>query len=90
MVTKTDTQQYMLTTIDNPYSPFTQYDEWLAYDEGHQYFSNGLLARYVHSSDDLSAEDQDQAINSGMLELIQDNPFGMYRMVTKDDDTSES
>ncbi len=26
-----------LTTVDNPYDPFTQWDEWYAYDEGKGY-----------------------------------------------------
>ena len=35
----------MLTTVDNPYSPFTQFDDWYSYDvlKGHNTCS--LLAR---------------------------------------------
>lgn len=79
----TTSQQYMVTTIDNPYSPFTQWDEWLALDEAMGYYTPGLLARYTTSSDTLSDVDQSDAINAGIDELIEDNPFGMYRKVTE-------
>lgn len=76
--------QYMVTTIDNPYNPFTQYEEWLALDEALGYYTNGLLARYTYSSDDLSDDDQQSAINDGIDSLLEINPFGMYRKVTAD------
>lgn len=85
-----DQPQYMVTTTDNPYSPFTQYDLWYGLDEALGYHSTGLLARYVHTSDDLSSDDQLDAINQGIDELVSDNPFGMYRKVTADSYSSKS
>ena len=76
---------YMLTTIDNPYDPFTQYDEWYALDRTLGYYTAGLLARYVITSDELSDLDQIQSINQGIDEIVKDNPFGMYRKVSPDD-----
>ena len=35
----------MLTTIDNPYDPFTEYDRWLEFDEEKGYFTNSYLQR---------------------------------------------
>jgi hypothetical protein len=81
----TTNKQYMLTTLDNPYNPFTQYDEWYALDEARGYHSTGLLARYVVTSDALSPADQENAIQQGLNELIQDNPYGMYKKVSTDD-----
>jgi hypothetical protein len=81
----TEDKAYMLTTIDNPYNPFTQYDEWYALDEARGYHSTGLLARYAITSDELSFKDQEIAINLAINEIIHDNPFGMYKKVTKDD-----
>ncbi len=81
----TEDQNYMLTTIDNPYSPFTQYDEWYALDEAYGYHSTGLLARYVYNSDELSPKDQFDAVNLGINQIINDNPFGMYKKVLASD-----
>lgn len=36
-----------LTTKDNPFSYFDQYDEWLAYDQDKGYFTNALVARIM-------------------------------------------
>lgn len=32
-----------LTTFDNPYSPYEQFEEWYRYDTDHGYNSSGLL-----------------------------------------------
>lgn len=36
-----------LTTKDNPFSYFDQYDEWLVFDEDKGYFTNALVARLM-------------------------------------------
>ncbi len=85
MSTTRTNDQVMITTIDNTYNPFTQYEEWFALDEARGYHSTGLLARYVYSSYDLSDQDQAIAIAQGIEELIKANPFGMYRKVVPSD-----
>ncbi len=37
--------QCMLTTVDNPYDPFDQFDEWFNYDMDLGYNSSAYLAR---------------------------------------------
>ena len=37
----------MLTTIDNPYNPFTNFDEWWAFDISHGYNTCAYLSRIV-------------------------------------------
>jgi hypothetical protein len=71
----------MLTTVDNPFDPFTQFDEWYAFDEEHGYHTTGFLARVVRSSDELSEADQDQAIEDGIDEIVKENVLGLYRKV---------
>lgn len=46
--------EMMLTTIDNPFNPFTQWDEWKRYDEDKKYYTCSYLARIAKTSDDLS------------------------------------
>ena len=46
--------EHMLTTVDNPYDPFTEYDEWFTFDRALGYNTPGLLARVVKSSHELS------------------------------------
>ena len=75
--------QHMLTTVDNPYNPFTQWDDWYAFDVRHDYNTLALLARVVVMSDELSESDQSYAIEQGMNEIVKENVSGMHRMVTQ-------
>lgn len=75
--------QTKLTTIDNPFDPFIQFDEWFAFDVMKGYNTCSLLARVVYTSDALGEEDQQIAINNGIEDIIKLNPLGIYRKVYK-------
>lgn len=77
----------MLTTVDNPFSPFDQYSEWFAFDYAHGYNSVGLLARIAKLSDELSDADQSEAIEAAINEIVSENVTGMFRKVTKEVDS---
>lgn len=74
---------HMLTTIDNPYNPWTHYDEWFAWDAQAGYHTPGYLARIVRSSDELSDEDQSLAIEQAIEEIIEENVLGIYKRVAE-------
>lgn len=74
---------HMLTTIDNPFDPFTEYDEWEAYDESAGYYSSALLARITLSSDELSEADQDIALELAIDEIVKENTLGVYKKVSQ-------
>lgn len=57
MATNTKLKSCMLTTVDNPYDPFTQYDRWYAYDIEKGHNSCALLARIAMVSSSLSEEE---------------------------------
>lgn len=75
----------MLTTIDNPYSPYTEYDKWLQYDTAKGYNTNGYLARILRTSSELSDTLQDSDINNAMLQIIQENVYGVHRIINRND-----
>lgn len=75
----------MLTTIDNPYNPFTNYDEWLTYDLQMGYNTNSLLDRVANVSDELSDEDFDSIVFEAMKEIVKYNISGVHRLITKDE-----
>jgi hypothetical protein len=74
----------MLTTIDNPYDPFMQFDEWYAYDEDMGYHTTEYLARVTRSSDEWSEADQNLAINEAIDEICELNVLGIYKKVHKE------
>lgn len=75
---------YMLTTTDNPYDPFMQFDDWLAYDVGMGYHTCSLLARVVVTSEELSEADQDVAMELAIDSIVNENSLGNYRKLIKD------
>ena len=77
-------KEYMLTTVDNPYDPFTHFDEWLRYDIGKGYNTCNYLARVVQTSNELSDELNDRAINDAIDEICEYNWLGIYKKVTTD------
>lgn len=74
-------QEYMLTTIDNPFDPWTQWDEWFAWDQNAGYHTPGLLARITRTADDLSEADQHLAIQLAIEEIVRENVLGVFRKV---------
>ena len=72
----------MLTTVDNPFDPFTQFDDWQTFDENKGYNTCSYLARVVKTSDELSEEDEALAIDQGIDEIVKENILGIYRKVT--------
>lgn len=72
----------MLTTIDNPFNPLTDWDDWYNYDESKGYYTSEYLARITKTSNDLSEKDQDQAITEAIDEIIEMNPDGFYKKIT--------
>lgn len=75
----------MLTTIDNPFSPFTQWDEWVRYDEDKKYFTCAYLARIAKTSDELTDSDYEQAIENAINEIISLNINGLYAKIYEND-----
>lgn len=74
----------MLTTIDNPYDPFDEFDDWFSYDERHGYHTCGYLDRIAKASSSLSPEDQNFATSEAIDEILKYNVLGIYKKVSKD------
>ena len=67
-----------LTTIDNPFNPFTQFDEWFKFDEEAGYHSSSVLARLIHTSSELSEADQEEANSWAVSLMVDEDPLGIY------------
>lgn len=71
----------MLTTVDNPFDPFTQYDAWNVWDQSHGYNTMAFIARVIRTSDELSEADQQQAIDDAIDTIASENVSGMHKKV---------
>ena len=84
MTDTTEPIEYMLTTYDNPFNPFTRFDEWYAYDVANGYNTSAFLARVAFVSNDLSEAEQALAIQNAIDEIVKENVSGMHRKVSRD------
>lgn len=75
----------MLTTVDNPFNPLTDWDDWYNYDESKGYCTSGYLARIIKTSNELGEEEQDEAIEVAIDEIIELNPDGFYKKVKSEE-----
>lgn len=66
----TDKKEFMITTKDNPYNPFTQHDDWQAFDHQKGYYSEEYVARLAPTSFDLSDEENDMLIDQAIEDII--------------------
>lgn len=73
----------MLTTTDNPFDPFTQFDDWFSFDEQHGYHSCAYLARLAKTSEGLGTAENYQEIERAIDEVVKFNLTGNYKKVTK-------
>ena len=72
-----------LTTIDNPYNPFNQFDLWYQYDMDKGYSSCSYLDRVSYTSDSLSEEENDREIERAIDEIIKYDFMGIYKKITQ-------
>ena len=75
---------YMLTTVDNPFNPFTEWDEWYAYDQAKGYYTVELLGRIVLTSEEMSDADQLLAVEQGINDVLAMNDIGLYKKVSSE------
>lgn len=74
----------MVTTKDNPYDPFTQFDQWYAYDTLQGYNTCAYLARIAKTSPELSPIDQAIAVEEAVDEIVEMNLLGNYKKLVRD------
>jgi hypothetical protein len=74
----------MLTTVDNPHSPFDDFKSWYSFDISSGYHTLEFLGRIVNSSFDLSNSDIALATEQAIDEIVRENVSGVHRKVTKD------
>ena len=67
-----------LTTIDNPYNPFEQFDAWFQFDMDKGYCSCAYLDRIARTSSQLSEEENDKEIERAIDEIIKYDPLNLY------------
>lgn len=84
MSKKNEDQDYMLTTFDNPFNPFDDFETWFKYDMLLGHDSCGLLAKESSVSIVASDEINDEETILAMERIVSRFPM-IYRKVKKED-----
>lgn len=71
-----------LTTRDNPYSPFTEWKQWLSYDFSAGHNTNEKIARLANSVLDEEDEEAEAFLElQAFLFIIEHDPQNIYILV---------
>ena len=68
----------MLSTIDNPYDPFEQFDSWLLFDKEKGHNSCEILARTAKFSDDMTEKEINEETERAIDQIIKLDPLNIF------------
>ena len=74
-------QEFCITTKDNPYDPFTQWDLWYDWDEQIGYHTWSVLARICGDTSSMEPEEERLYNYDSMKRLMEINP--LYKIIFK-------
>ena len=72
-----------LSTIDNPFNPIDDYEQWLSYDISHGYNTSNWLANVAKTSDLLPIDDNNLEVERAIDEIVSIDPE-FFIKVTKE------
>ena len=73
----------MITTNDNPYDYFEQFDSWFMFDVEKGYYTCSYLARFTNVTDEMTQKEEDEEIERAIDEIIEHDPRKIYKKVRK-------
>lgn len=79
-----------LTTVDNPYNPFDDFEKWFMFDNIKGYGTCSYLARIARTSDALTPQENEQALETAIDEIIKLDVLNRYRKETKEASDQET
>ena len=68
----------MISTKDNPFDPFDDFNAWLLFDKEKGYDSNERVARLAHITEDMTEEESDKEFERAMDRLIEIDPLDIF------------
>ena len=78
--------QYALTTVDNPYDPFTDFDHWILFDNDHGYNCCGKVARVARTCDAFTERENDLEVERAIDEIVRLDFLNLYKKVGREID----
>lgn len=72
-----------LTTVDNPYNPFNEFNLWFLFDSEKGYNSCDYLGRIAKTSEQFTEEENNTEIERAIDEIIKYDFRNIYKKVVK-------
>ena len=69
----------MITTVDNPYDPRTDFEAWYMWDTGQGYNTSAYLDRVSAVAEEFPSAVQDRNVEDAIDEIIAIHSNGMYK-----------
>ena len=79
-----------ITTIDNPYNPLTQFEQWFNYDVLNGYNSCSYLARIARTSNAFTDEENAEEIEKAIDDIIKHDFLHIYKKIVMNDEELET
>ena len=77
-------RQTWVTTEDNPFDPFTQFDDWDRYDRDSGYHTCRHIAGLAQTSSALSEAENEAEIEEAVDRICMLNVLGNYKKVVRE------
>ena len=77
-----------LTTVDNPFNPFEQFDQWFMFDVNNNYDCCGRLMRIAKIEDDMTENEAEIEIERAIDEIVANDILGIYTKVVREYETN--
>ena len=73
----------MLTTVDNPYNPFNNFDDWYRFDKDNHHDSCERLAEILPDLDDANEVEAIKMTESAINYIVENDLLGEFTKVQK-------
>lgn len=72
-----------ITTVDNPFDPFDDFEQWFLFDVTKGYNTCDYLGRVARTSDSLSDAENAEAVEKAIDDIIKYDVMNVYRKVKR-------
>ena len=76
--------ELMLTTLDNPYDPKSQYPQWKTWDAENGYFTEEYIARIANIPVNVEIDDDlaiSRYVNAAIQSILENDTLEIYKLV---------
>ncbi len=74
-----------ITTIDNPFNPLEDFDNWFLFDVEKGYYTSNKLGRLTNLTDEMTEKEENEEVERAIDRLIEIDPLDLYIKVVQED-----